>query len=131
MNDAKAGIAFLMILAVPLLVFAESSAVPVEIEEQTTKVNLLDGSAVEVPHPIEGPKPVCMDQGTCIVRSIQQIVVSPDGTAIPPFSFSGEETWMTGFDGIRCTIGSCNEGVLAAKRTGQARSLPRSYQNGY
>ena len=43
------------------------------------------------PQPIAGPKPVSMEEWTYIVKSMQQIIVRPDGTATKPFRFSPQD----------------------------------------
>ena len=40
---------------------------------------------------IAGPHPVSLEEWTHIVKSLQQIIVRPDGTVTEPFSFSLEE----------------------------------------
>lgn len=48
-------------------------------------------SKVLGPQPIAGPKPVSMAEWSYIVRSMQQIIVRPDGTTTKPFRFSPAE----------------------------------------
>ena len=48
-------------------------------------------SKVSGPEPIEGPKPVSMEDWTYIVKSMQQMIIRPDGTTTKPFRFSPEE----------------------------------------
>ncbi|MDP2646946.1 MAG: FecR family protein [Desulfobacterales bacterium] len=48
-------------------------------------------SRVLGPSPIQGPRPVTMEQWTYLVGALQQITVSPDGTATAPFRFSIDE----------------------------------------
>lgn len=43
------------------------------------------------PHPVPGPHPVSLKEWTHIVKSMQQIIVRPDGTVTKPFRFSLEE----------------------------------------
>jgi len=43
------------------------------------------------PHPVPGPHPVSLAEWTHIVKSLQQIIVRPDGTITEPFRFSLEE----------------------------------------
>ncbi|MBW1837776.1 MAG: FecR domain-containing protein, partial [Deltaproteobacteria bacterium] len=43
------------------------------------------------PHPVPGPHPVSLKEWTHIIKSMQQIIVRPDGTVTKPFRFSLEE----------------------------------------
>lgn len=43
------------------------------------------------PHPVAGPHPVSMEEWTYIVKSMQQIIVQPDGTATKPMLFLASE----------------------------------------
>jgi len=52
---------------------------------------------VSGPHPIPGPHAVSREEWTHIVRSLQQIMIKPDGTASKPFRFSpaaDEDEWV-------------------------------------
>ncbi len=52
---------------------------------------------VSGPHPIPGPHAVSLKEWTHIVRSMQQIIIKPDGTASKPFQFSpeaDEDEWV-------------------------------------
>jgi len=52
---------------------------------------------VSGPHPIPGPHAVSREEWTHIVRSMQQIMIKPDGTASRPFNFSpaaDEDEWV-------------------------------------
>lgn len=48
-------------------------------------------SKVLGPTPVAGPKPVSLEEWTYIVKSMQQMIVRPDGTTTKPFPFSPEE----------------------------------------
>ncbi len=53
--------------------------------------------AVSGPKPIPGPRAVTGKEWTHIVRSMQQIIIKPDGTATKPFRFSAladENEWV-------------------------------------
>jgi len=58
---------------------------------KTPDAGLKKPSKVLGPTPIPGPKTVSLEEWTYIVKSMQQIIVHPDGKATEPFGFSAEQ----------------------------------------
>ena len=54
-------------------------------------VPIMKPTKVLGPHPVAGPHPVSMEDWTYIVKSMQQIIVRPDGTATKPMPFLASE----------------------------------------
>jgi hypothetical protein len=69
-----------------------------KLKEQTSGPYKIQGpKPVSGPHPIPGPHAVTREEWTHIVRSMQQIMIKPDGTASKPFRFSrtaDEDEWV-------------------------------------
>ena len=62
-----------------------------DIDMAKTQVKLEEPTRVAGPQPVAGPHPVSMEEWTYIVRSLQQINIGPDGTAVKPFRFDIEK----------------------------------------
>lgn len=69
-----------------------------ESRKKAEAIQKLDGpKAVSGPKPIPGPRAVTRQEWTHIVRSMQQIIIRPDGSATKPFRFSvlaDENEWV-------------------------------------
>ena len=67
-----------------------SSAPKQDIASQSPQI--VEPTKVLGPHPVAGPHAVSMEEWTYIVKSMQQIIIRPDGTATKPMPFlAGED----------------------------------------
>ncbi|MBA4367758.1 MAG: hypothetical protein C0403_08990 [Desulfobacterium sp.] len=78
-------------------VLVSSSSTEKSTKQESGPHSIQGPKPVSGPHPIPGPHAVSLKEWTHIVRSMQQIIIKPDGTASKPFRFSpeaDEDEWV-------------------------------------